>query len=204
MHLREKAGAANPDFAAGGLTSRAKPASIVFMPAASVSKPRSSNRYITRTETLDGTTRGWNVRLPAHRAPRRGGGKRAAAVPVRHSRFFADRKHGGKRPALVAARAFRDETLAELPAGNPLGHVGQMSRRNTSGIVGVRRGVYHDGVEGHAAYEFWAARWPNGRGGESNRSFSIALYGEHDAKRLAVMARREGVEELRIERGDRG
>ncbi len=171
------------------------------MPTTHRSKARPLNRYITRTETLDGSTRGWNVRLP-RRGP---AGKRPPKGGARRGRFFADRKHGGKRQALLVARAFRDEALAECPPGPPNSSpVGRKTARNTSGIVGVRRGVYNDGVEGHAAYEFWSAQWPNGRGGYRFRSFSVALYGERDARRLAIMARREGVDELRVERGNRG
>lgn len=169
------------------------------MPTTRASKSRPLNRYITRTETLDGSTRGWNVRLPRRAPAGRRPPRLTDAAP--RSRFFSDGVHGGKLKALKLARQFRDEALASLPPPDPVSQVGRKSARNTSGIVGVRRGVYHDGVESHAPYEFWTAQWLDGHGRQHTRSFSIARYGEQDARRLAIMARKEGVAELRVERG---
>ena len=109
-------------------------------------------------------------------------------------KFFSDKVFGGKRGALQAAKEFRDElevssrkyTVKEL-ARKP-------SARNKSGVVGVRlhhqkdaRGdyVYH--------YWYWVAQWTDGLGRRKTKSFSCHTYGDEEAYRLAVKARRDGV-----------
>src|SRR6266487_840902 len=82
-------------------------------------------QLITRTESADGSTMGWNVR-------------------IRHtgraeSKFFSYRMYGGKENALVVARIYRDARLDQLGPQDPMRHVGRMRSRNSTGIVGVCR-----------------------------------------------------------------
>lgn len=112
----------------------------------------------------------------------------------RIQRFFADSVCGGKRKSLNAAKEFRDEVdsqtrtfktkeLAEFP-----------STRNQSGVVGVR---LHRETKliNHREYHywFWVAQWIDGRGQRKTRSFSVHQHGDEEAYRMAVAARRKGV-----------
>ena len=71
-----------------------------------------------------------------------------------------------------------------------------LRRPNDSGIVGVTRIVTQ--VKG-GEYEFWKATWTNIKGKRTSRQFSVNKFGEKKAKRMAIVARREALDEL----GDR-
>ena len=113
-------------------------------------------------------------------------------------KFFSDNGFGGQRGALNAAKDFRDEledssrkyTVKEL-AKNP-------SKRNKSGIVGVR---LHKQIDTRGDYEYhywyWVAQWTDGHGRRRTRSFSVHTYGEEKAKKLAQAARRQGVNDAK-------
>lgn len=67
----------------------------------------------------------------------------------------------------------------------------QIERRKTrSGIVGVQR--ITDTVKQHP-YDFWVAVWTDRRGQRRCRKFSVLKYGEDEAKKLAIKARRDGL-----------
>jgi len=66
-------------------------------------------------------------------------------------------------------------------------------RKSRSGIVGVQR--ITDTVKQHP-YDFWVAVWTDRRGQRRCRKFSVIKYGEDEAKKLAIMARREGLQAM--------
>jgi len=68
-------------------------------------------------------------------------------------------------------------------------------RKSRTGIVGVRRTTQT--VKEHE-YDFWEAWWSDRRHNRRSRRFSVNKYGEDDAKKLAVKARRTGLRELRL------
>lgn len=146
-------------------------------------KPK-ANRNISRIDfrNSDGeiTHGGWEVRF--HRR-----GKRV-------EKFFADGKYRGKTRALKAARQYRDEIEAKLPKLTVHELSRKPSRRNQSGMVGVRRHEQTDirGDWGYT-YTFWVAQWTDETGKRRTRSFSIQRHGEEEAYRLAVKARKKGM-----------
>ncbi len=109
-------------------------------------------------------------------------------------KFFSDSKFGGRRGALTAAKNYRDELEAshsrysvEELSKNP-------SKRNTSGMVGVR---LHKQIDSRGDYEYhywyWISQWTDGRGRRRTKSFSVHQHGDKEAFRLACEARAEGV-----------
>ena len=148
------------------------------------SKKPNSNRNISRIDFKNRkgelASGGWEVRF--HRR-----GKKI-------EKFFADNRFGGRKKALLAARLYRNETEAKLPKYTVHELSKTPSRRNQSGVVGVRRHEQTDirGEWGYT-YAFWVAQWTDELGKRRTRSFSANHYGEEEAFRLAVKARRKGM-----------
>ena len=146
-----------------------------YTPGASASPSMRANRnkHIVRHDASNNSvTHGWHVKLR-----RRG---RA------HRKFFSDARFGGKRKALRAAREHRDELVARLPTETTADRRDRMTDRNTSGVVGVRR------VERQRhgrLYESWVAQWTDDDGLRRTLSFSVDVYGEDEARDLALFAR---------------
>ncbi len=137
-----------------------------------------ANRNITRIDRVN--SGGYLVRIM-----RRG---------KRHSAFFAFDQYGGKRNALAAARAHRDELESRLRSYSPK-RLAQVPRaNNTSGIAGVRRVDETDARwESKPTYSYWVAQWSPRKGVRKTKRFSVEKYGEEEAYRLAVLARKRGV-----------
>ena len=109
-------------------------------------------------------------------------------------KFFSDNKYGGKRAALDAAKKFRDE-LEKASRKYSVKELSQRpSRRNKSGVVGVR---LHEQIDIRGEYEYhywyWIAQWTDGLGRRRTKSFSVHTHGDEEAFRLACEARRKGV-----------
>lgn len=66
-------------------------------------------------------------------------------------------------------------------------------RKSRSGIVGVQR--ITDTVKKHP-YDFWVAVWTDRRGQRRCHKFSVLKYGEDEAKKLAIKARRDGLRDM--------
>ena len=63
-------------------------------------------------------------------------------------------------------------------------------RKSRTGVVGVTRVTTKSkGFE----YDFWRATWTGRRGERHIRVFSVNKYGEDEAKKLAIKARRDGL-----------
>src|SRR5690349_19498220 len=109
----------------------------------------------------------------------------------RFRRYFSDHPHGRKK-ALHAARVFRTKLVARLPAPTK---VKRRYIRNTTGVIGVAR-VKERTRSGKWLVRY-VAQWPTSGGGNSARvSFSVGLYGEEEAFRLAALSRRKGLKAL--------
>lgn len=143
-------------------------------------KPR-PNRNITRIDT--GSTHGFEVRFM-----RRG---------YVFEKLFSDAVYGGKRKALAAAREYRDELEAEYPHYSRKEVARIKSERNTSGVVGVRLSEETDDRwPSKPVYLYWVAQWSPSPGVRKTKRFSVNKYGEEEAFRLALAARRKGVREM--------
>ncbi len=132
---------------------------------------------ITRLDNEAAGTHGWQVRLQ-----RKG---------VRHARFFSDSAAGGRDESLRRAAQFRDRLLRRLEDPGESVRVHTLTVRNTSGMVGVCRvvNVSAKGVE----YISWQATWSPEPGRRKSVRFSVTLYGEEEAYRLACEARLKAV-----------
>ena len=104
-------------------------------------------------------------------------------------KFFSDKSNGGKRAALKAAKQHEAE-LVETAAKNAKPARAKLSKRNTSGLLGVSRGAWRE--NGKKAV-YWQAAWVDADGTRRNRKFAVKKYGEEKALRLAKKARREGL-----------
>jgi hypothetical protein len=111
------------------------------------------------------------------------------------SKFFSDKSSGGKRAALRAAKHHEAELL-ELAAKKVKTGRAKLSKRNTSGLLGVSRGAWNENGR-KAAY--WQAAWIDGEGTRKSRKFAVSKYGEEKALRLAKKARREGLRQRSAE-----
>lgn len=110
----------------------------------------------------------------------------------RFRRFFSD-KPKGRREALRAARSFRNKLLAQLPRPTK---VKGTDIRNTTGVIGVAR--TKERTRSGKVFVRYVASWlkPNGQRGKA--SFSVGLFGEKEAFKLASCARRAALEELKL------
>lgn len=145
------------------------------------------NRNISRIDIDEGPgkagTHGYEVRLM-----RRG---------ETFHKFFGDVPNGGKRKALAAARKYRDE-LAATHQPYSRKEVAQLrSKRNTSGIVGIRLSEEVDRRgPNELVYLYWVAQWSPAPGVRKTRRFSVSKYGEQKAFRLAQKARKDGLKQM--------
>ncbi len=135
-------------------------------------------RCITRIVTHGASkSRGWEVRVI-----RRG---------ITLSEYFADSKRGGKAGALSHAMHWRDEAVKNLRPITRSELARRVTRRNTSGIPGVRRRVKPlKKVRGKVfLYEVWTATGSPQPGVRKTRDFYISKLGEDDAREAAIAQR---------------
>ncbi len=116
----------------------------------------------------------------------------------KHERYFAD---GDDGPAASQERAvaWRDAMERRLTPWNKLHR--RPSIVNTSGHVGLS--VVDDRTRKGTRVRRYIAQWNRADGRKGKRSFSALLYGEAEAKSLALAARRAGVAELLASRAVR-
>lgn len=103
---------------------------------------------------------------------------------------FSDAVYGGKRKALNAALEYRDALLLQ---NSPFQHQvwvrTRLRKNNTSGIPGVARYDKLANPRTGRRDVFWLAHWVTEHGASGKRKFSVLIYGERQAKRLAVAER---------------
>ncbi|QEG43061.1 AP2/ERF family transcription factor [Roseimaritima ulvae] len=140
-----------------------------------------ANRNITRIERQ--TTGGYLVRIM-----RRG---------KLHSAFFSFNEYGGKRKALLAAREHRDALEQKLRGISRKKRAQTLRANNTSGVPGVRLVKETDPRwKSRPTYHCWVAQWSPSKGVRKTKRFSVEKYGNEEAYRLAVRARKRGVAEM--------
>ncbi len=102
--------------------------------------------------------------------------------------FFSDARCGGKRKARKAADERYDELLDEYgPAETSI--KGKMTKRNTSGKVGVHVARSFDKRWPNCEYWAYCASWVNPDRTRGKINFSWNKYGEQEAWELASLAR---------------
>jgi hypothetical protein len=133
-------------------------------------------RNIRRVDLDDKRDHGWVVTL-----------QRKGAIIVKR---FSDGIYGGKREALKAAVEYRDSFLArDKPFDHQIWIRTRLRKNNTSGIPGVGRYEVVDNPDTGRVRAFWIASWINEHGASRKRKFSVARYGEEEAKLLAIAER---------------
>ena len=114
-----------------------------------------------------------------------------------YHRHFADNVYGGKRYALDAAELYRNRLIARLRPMTRREVCQIVKKNNRSGISGVTRVDAMETVRGRPRRRrYWLAQWPIGSGKAKTRKFSISQYGEQEAFRRAVQARRKALRAL--------
>jgi len=113
--------------------------------------------------------------------------------------MFSDNTYGGIKPALAAGMKRRDEILKTLtPKYSRQENASRMTKRNTSGIVGVRRRVeITKRGDKTWEYEVWEASGSPRPGEQKLKRFYISKWGEDDAKAMAIEQRRQWEEEMK-------
>jgi hypothetical protein len=111
-------------------------------------------------------------------------------------RSFSDKRHGGEPVALRLAIKYRDLILSRYPPLTLAQYVAVKRRNNSSGVAGVCKFIEAKRI-GKKSVErlMWLAFWTvNSR--RKSAKFSVNLYGEKNAFRLACEARRQGLLQL--------
>lgn len=113
--------------------------------------------------------------------------QRKGAVIVKR---FSDGICGGKREALKAAVEYRDSFLArDKPFDHQIWIRTRLRKNNKSGIPGVHRYEVADNPDTGNVRAYWVAAWTNEHGVTRQRKFSVARYGEEEARLLAIAER---------------
>jgi hypothetical protein len=108
----------------------------------------------------------------------------------RFVRYFSDRPKG-RRTALRAARAYRNKLVARLPQPSK---IKRSYICNMTGVVGVAR--VKERTRSGKWFIRYVAQWPMRSGKNRRATFSVRLYGESEAFKLAVASRRAGLRDL--------
>ena len=106
------------------------------------------------------------------------------------SEFFADRQHGGKRNAKKMAKQRYAELCEQLGSANVQPTKGLLTKRNTSGKVGVHLAYSVDSRWKNCEYTSYCASWITADGRRQKISFSCNKHGESAAFELACIARK--------------
>jgi hypothetical protein len=106
------------------------------------------------------------------------------------TRPFSDGR-GGPLAALRRARAFRRQLVERLPWRSKVKTKHVLNRTGTIGVWRARKRIQAGGW-----LTRWVAAWPLREGGTRTANFSVRLYGEEEARRRAIEARRRGLEVL--------
>lgn len=115
-----------------------------------------------------------------------------------HSAFFADNKYGGRESALAAAQlglAWLRRKLRLPRSYSRRWNAEVVRRKGRSGIHGVRRVIIRR--ESGRRLGFWQAHWSPLPGVYRKKQFSIRKFGEREARKLAIRARRTGLRKMK-------
>jgi hypothetical protein len=135
---------------------------------------------ITRIDNERNHTHGWSATV------NRASGKT--------HRVFSDRINGGWEAAYQLAVAWVEEHFEKFPLKSRTARNNTLRRNNRSGVPGVFR---HPTDSSDRPGAYWSAHWvvtPHAQ--PKRRKFSIDLYGEEQAKQLAVQARTRAMQAL--------
>lgn len=139
-------------------------------------------RCISRHFNKQRGTIGWRVSI-----------RRSQPVVRNFLKFFPDHVHGGEVAALAAAQAWRDEIQTQFPRTTKEDLAALLRKHNTSGTSGVYRKIMRRRAKNGSVsvHILWQAHTPLAVVPFRSRSFSVAKFGEEEALRRAIRARKE-------------
>ncbi len=129
---------------------------------------------VTRVEIPAKRTFGWMMRIM-----RKG---------KRYLEWFADKDHGGKEKARAVATKRYQELSAELPH-TATSHKNEITKRNTSGKVGVHAKESFGRKGNETPYYAYNAFWTTKSGEKAQISFYWLKFGDKLAWKMACYAR---------------
>lgn len=142
-------------------------------------------KCISRIDNENNATFGWEVRIR----------RRNKQI----NRFFSDSKHNNDaHKSLLAAMAARDKLIEEVPVLDRFERAELKKANNSSGIPGVSRTMNAKSYKEQTYnYAFWQAYWSPEPGVTKSVRFSVKKYGEKQAKKLAIQARKQAIEAIK-------
>jgi hypothetical protein len=115
----------------------------------------------------------------------------------KHHRYFTDAQYGGVRASLRAAMAHRDKISKKMPPMTRRQSATVLKKTNTSGIVGVHRRIKPVTRRGKRwKYAVWTATGSPRPYERKVKDFYVSVWGEREAKRLAIEQRKEWEDEM--------
>lgn len=123
---------------------------------------------------------------------------------VTFNQLFTDSKFGGEDESFEAAKKWHEEIREIFPPMSRRDFMRQKKATNTSGYVGAFKTTKTvkkpNGLE--YTYDIWIATWIDDNGKKKSKQFSIQMYGDEEAKRLAIAYREKMLAGLRDDWGD--
>jgi hypothetical protein len=113
-----------------------------------------------------------------------------------HSRFFSDGNYRNKTEALDSALDWRNRKERELGKPRTDRMVPSISRRNRTGVLGLRRTTKAMTRDGRRKGPVYEVTWHPTPKRMHRTTFSITKYGEREAFRLAAEFRKEKEREI--------
>jgi hypothetical protein len=142
-------------------------------------------KCISRIDNKSNATFGWEVRIR----------RRNKQI----NRFFSDSKYeNDAHKSLLAAMESRDLLIEKVPVLDRIERAELKRANNSSGIPGVSRTMNSKSYKEQTYnYAFWQAYWSPKTGVTKSVRFSVKKYGEKQAKKLAIEARKNAINEIK-------
>ncbi len=112
----------------------------------------------------------------------------------RYSKRFSDARYGGEMASFDAATKYKISILDKHG-------IEERIKKSPNNMIGVSRTSSYrkkwpDRQQQYSKEEYWQATWTDGVGKQHTKRFSIKKYGEKQAERLAVQARKDALEAI--------
>ena len=134
---------------------------------------KASPKGFARVDSESTNTHGWLVRI--------------LRGSERRSRFFSDKTHGGKAKSKKKAEDCYQAWVSEMAP--PASALGKVTKRNSSGTVGVHLATEADARYPNCHYVSYVASWKSEEGKRRSIRFLVNKYGKKVALALAKLAR---------------
>ena len=140
---------------------------------------KATPKGFARVDSESTRTHGWLVRI--------------LRGTERRSQFFSDKTYGGKAKSKKRAEECYQAWVTEMAP--PQSATNKVTKRNSSGIVGVHMSTESDARYPDCKYVSYIASWKTEDGKRRNIRFLINKYGKKAALALAKIAREKRIAE---------